>query len=58
MADKIRGFDSPDLYRKDTLIRIKNLEVETRERAKVIKEMESKPLRATRGSEEDDDECE
>ena len=58
MADKLRGFDSADLYRKDTLIRIKNFELETWERAKVIKEMESKLLRADRCNEEKDDERE
>ncbi len=58
VADKTLGFDSPDLYRIDTLLRIKNFEAESRERAKVIEEMESKLLDGDRRSEEEDDECE
>jgi hypothetical protein len=40
MAEKIRGFDTPQLYRKDALIRIEYMERDIQERAKRIKELE------------------
>jgi len=55
--EKMRGFDTPELYRRDTLNRIRHLELEVEERAKVIKEIESRlPPRERRR--EDDEECE
>jgi hypothetical protein len=56
--EKMRGFDTPELYRKDTLNRIRHLELEVEERAKVIGQIESRLPPHERCREEEDEECE
>lgn len=57
MGPDNRGFDSPELYRKDALIRIGRLETEIRERAKKIRELEWS-ISGEPSYGEEDDECE
>ena len=58
MGPDNRGFDSPQIYREDTLIRIQSLEAEIRERAREIEEIQRKLFPGENSVEEEDEECE
>ena len=57
MPTNTRGFDSPEVYRKDALIRIRAIEAEIRERAKKIRELE-RSISGKPPYGEEDNECE
>ena len=57
MGPDNRGFDSPELYREDALIRIGRLEAEIRERTKKIRELE-RSISGEPPYGKEDDECE
>ena len=57
MGPDNRGFDSPQIYREDTLIRVRSLEAEIRERVKRIRELE-RSISGEPPYGEEDDECE